>query len=93
MKLKENQTQQKKKKKKTKRLLQAITKGRRTKDDSLKIERQVLVWDSSMLMLKEMGLDLRPRISFSHWVSFLVLRLFLFSVPALPENELQSLLF
>lgn len=84
-----------KKEKQTKGYYKQLMKAERLKNSpsGLKIKRQVLVWASSMLMLKEMGLGLRSRISFSHWVAFFVLRLFLFSIPALPENELQSLLF
>lgn len=70
-----------------------LDEDRRTKEYGLKIERQVLVWVSSMLMLKEMGLELRSRISFSHCVAFFIPQLFFFSDTALPENELQSLLF
>lgn len=77
---------------KNQRILQAINEGRRTKEYGLKIERQVLLWVSSMLMLKEMGLDLRSRNSFSHCVAFLILRLFLFSVPALPETSVFTVL-
>ena len=71
-----------KEKKQTKGYYKRLMKAERLKNSpsGLKIERQVLVWASSMLMLKEMGLGLRSRISF-------------FSIPALPENELQSLLF
>lgn len=49
----------------------------------LKIERQVIACVSSKLILKEMGLELRSRISFSHCVAFFILQLFLFSVTAL----------
>lgn len=64
----------------------------RTKEYGLKIERQVFAW-VSVLTLKEMGLELRSRMSFSPWVAFFILQLFLFSVTDFPKNELQSLLF
>lgn len=69
-----------------------LNEGIRTKEYGLKIERQVFVW-VSVLTLKEMGLELRSRMSFSPWVAFFILQLFLFSVTAFPKNELQSLLF
>lgn len=78
---------------KTKPCCKKLNEGRRTKEYGLKIERQVLVWVSSALMLKDMGLEVRSRISFSHCVAFFILQLFLFFVTALPENELQPLLF
>lgn len=65
-----------------------LNEGIRTKEYGLKIERQVFVWVSCVLMLKKMALELRSRISFSHWVAFFILQLFLFSVTAFPKNEL-----
>lgn len=55
---------------KTKPRCKKLNEGRRTKEYGLKIERQVLVWVSSALMLKDMGLEVRSRISFSHCVAF-----------------------
>lgn len=63
---------------KTKPRCKKLNEGRRTKESGLKIERQVLVWISSVLMLKDMGLEVRSRISFSHCVAFSILQLFLF---------------
>lgn len=65
-----------------------LNEGIRTKEYGLKIKRQVFVWVSCVLMLKKMALELRSRISFSHWVAFFILQLFLFSVTAFPKNEL-----
>lgn len=42
-----------------------------------------------MFMLKEMDLELISRISFSQCVAFFILQLSLFSVTALPKNELD----
>lgn len=72
---------------------QKLNEGIGTKEYGLKIERQVFVWISCVLTMKEMGLELRSRMSFSPWVAFFILQLFLFSVTAFPKNELQSLLF
>lgn len=57
--------------KKNKPCSKKLNEGIRTKEYGLKIERQVFVWVSCVLMLKKMALELRSRISFSHWVAFL----------------------